>query len=336
MKFYTPDVIFFDNAATTFKLKSVVAAYESHWDSTDMPEKDSIAKLINAPVKNVKFTRGNTEALNKIVRAVTNNLEEGDEILLSVAEHHSNIVPWQILAEEKKLNIKYIDINENGLLDDKSFYSLLSDKTKVLSLAHVSNVLGTIQPVAEFAKAAKAKGVCIVIDGAQAVANIKVDVEKIGCDFYTFSGHKMYGPTGVGVLYDKGDVIKEKFNNYPAAYGLVEAAKFILETDVDKTDLVTYTTSKLKDLGVTVFGDVARKIPIISFSVERLHPHDVASYLNEKNIAIRAGHHCAQPLMNKIDRPATNRISFGVYNTIQEVDIFIKELINCMEFFDVK
>lgn len=333
--FYLNDNIFLDNAATTLKLKSVVEEVQKAFSTNVDIEKvrKDVASFVNVPKDSIKFVRGTTNALNLVARFLEKKITKKDTILLSVAEHHSNILPWQNISKNMKCKLKYMDISEDGKLIEE-----YPSNMKILSIAHVSNALGTINSIKDIAKKAKEMGAYVVIDGAQAPSHIKVDISDIDCDFYAFSGHKMYGPTGIGILYDKNNMIKENFDNDIAIAGFGKAIEFLSSNrDLFKKeqDLLSYATDKLKKVGVKIYGDNINKVPIISFNIPEIHPHDVASFLNEDKISIRAGHHCAQPLMNRLGVPATCRVSFGVYNRREDIDKFIKAIEKVKEFFDV-
>jgi cysteine desulfurase/selenocysteine lyase len=316
------------------------------------------------------FTRGTTESINLIASSWgEQNVQEGDEIILSELEHHSNIVPWQMLAERKRAKIKVIPVLENGELDFDGYTKLLSSRTKIVSIAQVSNVLGTEIPVREFADAAHAVGAKISIDGAQGVANLATDVQAMDCDFFSFSSHKVFGPYGIGAVYARmellesmppyqggGSMISEvtwekttwaavphKFEagtpNIAGAVGLEAALRYTLDLGFDaihahEQDLLTYATKTLSEIpGLRIYGQAKHKAAIISFTIEGAHPSDIGALIDQQGVAIRAGHHCCQPLMRRFGIPATARASFSIYNTRAEADVLKDSLIKAKEFF---
>lgn len=292
-------------------------------------------------------------------------MAEGDEIILSVAEHHSNIVPWQMYAERSGLNIKVVNILDNGNLDLNHLKSLLTEKTKILAVNHVSNTLGTINPIKEIVKLVKNYNseILVSVDGAQAVPNLKVDVQDLDCDFYSLSGHKLYGPTGIGILFGKQDLLEklppyhgggemidqvvlpmgttyaglpQKFEagtpHIAGAIGLSAAVDYLNRLDFNKIkqhkdDLLIYCTEKLQAIdGLTIYGTSENKVSVVSFSIKDINSQDVGLLLDQYGVAVRTGHHCTMPLMDYLGVPATIRASFGIYNTKQDVDIFITSL----------
>ncbi len=376
---YKRPLIYFDNAATTQKPKAVLDkinyAY-SHMNAnihrgvhylsqkaTDAHEqaRSDIANYINAESSDeVIFTRGTTEAINLVAFVLGEyNCEAGDEVVISAMEHHSNIVPWQMLCERKGMKLRVAPINENGEIIRDEYKKLLNDKTKIVSIAHVSNVLGTINPIDKLIKDAHKKNIPVLIDGAQALPHIKVDVQDLNADFYVFSGHKVYAPTGIGVLYGKkelleklppyqggGEMIKsvsfEKttYNELPFKYeagtpdyigstALAEALKYIDTIGINKIadyeeELTHYATERLKEIeNIRFIGTSEHKSAVISFLVGDIHPYDIGMLLDKFGIAVRTGHHCAQPLMDLLKITGTVRISFSFYNTKEEIDQFI-------------
>ena len=310
--------------------------------------------------REIIFTTGTTDAINLVAHGYGRKfIEPGDEIVLTTLEHHSNIVPWQMVAEEKGARIRVVPINERGELSMEEYERLLGPRVKLVGMNHVSNALGTVNPVREMVAAAHRHGIPVLVDGAQAVPHLPVDVQALDCDFYCFSGHKMYGPTGIGVLYGKaalldrmqpfkggGDMIlsvtfeKTTYNVIPhkfeagtppiaAAITLAAAADYLTEVGVERagsheTDLLDYATEQVNRLpGVRIIGTAENKAAVLSFVVDGVHPHDVGTLLNEEGIAIRTGHHCAQPVMQRFGIPATSRASFAFYNTMAEVDALI-------------
>jgi cysteine desulfurase / selenocysteine lyase len=308
----------------------------------------------------VIFTTGTTDAINLVAHGYGRKfIGPGDEIILTTLEHHSNIVPWQMVAEEKGAKIRVVPVNDRGELSIEEYERLLSPRVKLVAVNHVSNALGTINPVREMIAAAHRHGVPVLVDGAQAVPHMAVDVQALDCDFYCFSGHKMYGPTGIGALYGKaallekmqpfkggGDMIlsvtfeKTTYNVIPhkfeagtppieAAITLGAAVDYLTEVGIERagaheTDLLDYATDQVNRLpGVRIIGTAENKAAVLSFTVEGVHPHDVGTLLNEEGVAIRTGHHCAQPVMQRFGIPATSRASFAFYNTMAEVDALI-------------
>jgi cysteine desulfurase / selenocysteine lyase len=320
-----------------------------------------LAAFINAAdEREVIFTSGTTDAINLVAHGYGRKfLGEGDEILLTTLEHHSNIVPWQMVAGEKGAKIRVVPVNDRGELDYGEYLKLLGPRTRLVAVGHVSNALGTVNPVREMIEAAHAKGVPVLVDGAQAVPHMKLDMQALDCDFYVFSGHKMFGPTGIGVLYGKagwlekmqpfkggGDMIlsvtfeKTTYNTIPhkfeagtppiaAAITLAAAADYMTAVGMGRihaheTDLLDYATDQVNRLpGVRIIGTAEKKAAVLSFVVDGVHPHDVGTLLNEDGIAVRTGHHCAQPVMKRFGVPATSRASFAFYNTHAEVDALV-------------
>lgn len=375
-------LVYFDNGATSQKPQQVIDVINRYYqhensnihrgihtlsqEATDAYEKarTTVQQFINAKHHHeVIFTSGTTGSINLVASSFgKKHLQAGDEIIISTMEHHSNIVPWQMLCEEKGAILKVIPISDKGELLMDEFEKLLSSKTKLVSITHVSNTLGTINPVKEIIKLAKAVGAAILIDGAQAVPHTKVDVQALDCDFYAFSGHKMFGPTGVGILYGKeailndlppyqggGDMIKtvtfEKttYNELPHKFeagtpnivgglGLAAAIDYmnnigIANIEAYEHELLNYTTGKIKQIeGIRIIGEAANKASVLSFLVDGTHPSDIGMIIDKLGIAIRTGHHCTEPLMNRFDIPGTARASFAFYNTKEEIDVFIKAL----------
>jgi cysteine desulfurase/selenocysteine lyase len=320
-----------------------------------------LAAFINAKEeREVIFTSGTTDAINLVAHGYGRKfVGAGDEIVLTTLEHHSNIVPWQMVAEEKGARIRVAPVNDRGELIIEEYLKLLSPRTKLVSVGHVSNALGTINPVREMIAAAHEKGIPVLVDGAQAAPHMKLDMQALDCDFYAFSGHKMFGPTGIGVLYGKagwlekmqpykggGDMIlsvtfeKTIYNVIPgkfeagtppiaAAITLGAAADYITGVGMERihaheTDLLDYATDRVNRLpGVRIIGTAEQKAAVLSFVVDGVHPHDVGTLLNEEGVAVRTGHHCAQPVMSRFGIPATSRASFAFYNTHAEVDALV-------------
>ena len=375
-------VVYFDNAATSQKPQQVldaIAHYYSHYNANIHrglhtladeataafeASRAAVQSFINAQHhEEIIFTKGTTESINLVANSWGNAfLNKGDEIIISTLEHHANIVPWQMIAEKKGASIKVIPIDKNGKIDMDAFEKMLSNKTRMVSVVHASNALGVINPVDKIIQLAHKIGSLVMIDGAQSSVHLDIDVQKMDCDFFVFSGHKIYGPTGVGILYGKknllesmppyqggGEMIKEvtfekttynelpfKFEagtpNIADAIVLKSAIEFINrvgKSNIRKHEdvLLEYATSKLKNIpGLQLIGDTHPKVSVISFTIEGVHPQDLAILLDNQGIAVRTGHHCAQPLMQCLGIVGTTRASFAAYNTIAEIDIFIDAL----------
>ena len=376
---YNKPLIYFDNAATTQKPQSVVEKIENgyynvnanihrgvHFLSQAATEAHEEARkrvqhFLNARSSNeIIFTRGTTESINLIASSfVYECMSPGDEVIISTMEHHSNIVPWQIQAARHNITIKVIPLNEKGELDMPVFRSLFSERTKLVSITHVSNVLGTVNPVKEVIEDAHKRDVPVLIDGAQSVPHIPVDVQELDADFYVFSAHKIYGPTGIGILYGKeewldrlppyqggGEMIatvtfeKTMFNELPYKFeagtpdyigstALAEALDYVTNLGVSniatyENELLEYATEKLKTIDkVRIFGNADHKSSVLSFLVGDIHHYDMGMLLDRLGIAVRTGHHCAQPLMQSLGIEGTVRASFSFYNTKEEIDTFI-------------
>ncbi len=386
---YGKPLVYFDNGATTQKprivVDSLVEEYYSvnanvhrgvHYlsqQATELHEasRETVRRFINARSTNeVIFTRGTTEAINLIVSSFGEEfMQEGDEVIVSVMEHHSNIVPWQILAARKGIAIKVIPMNDRGELLPDEYRKLFTDRTKIVSVTQVSNVLGTVNPVKEMIAEAHAHGVPVLIDGAQAVPHTQVDVQDLDADFYAFSGHKVYGPTGVGVLYGKeewldrlppyqggGEMIqtvsfeKTVFQELPFKFeagtpdyigttGLAKALDYVSAIGMENIarhehELTTYATQRLKEIpGMRIFGEAEHKSSVISFLVGDIHHLDLGTLLDRLGIAVRTGHHCAQPLMQRLGVEGTVRASFGLYNTKEEIDVLISGIERVSKMF---
>lgn len=378
-KIYDKPLIYFDNGATTQKPRCVVEQIENgyynvnanihrgvHFLSQAATEaheeaRRTVQHFLNARSANeIIFTRGTTEAINLIASSFTDEcMSAGDEVIVSVMEHHSNIVPWQIQAARKGISLKVIPMNERGELDMDTFRTLFSERTRLVSVTHVSNVLGTVNPVREIIAEAHAHEVPVLLDGAQAVPHLKVDVAELDAEFYVFSGHKIYGPTGIGVLYGKeewldrlppyqggGEMIasvsfeKTTFNELPFKFeagtpdyigstALATALRYVEGIGLDRIaaheqELLRYATERLNAIeGMRIFGQAAEKSGVISFLVGSIHHYDMGMLLDRLGIAVRTGHHCAQPLMHALGIEGTVRASFGMYNTKEEIDTFI-------------
>lgn len=377
------DLIYFDNAATTLKPISVIESISDYYKTVNSnvhraghylssqatnayeSARKTVRDFIGAHShEEIIFTKGTTESMNLIATILDNSiLKDSDSIILTTMEHHSNIVPWLSLKEKKNLDIKIVDINSKGELDLNEFESLFSNKTKVLSIAHSSNVLGTINPIKKIIEIAKKHGVITIIDGAQGIVHDKVNVEELDCDFYCFSGHKIYGPMGIGVLYGRkelldslgvyqtgGGMIKNvsfesvEYNVVPYKYeagtpnvagaiGLEAAITYMKNIGFDKiveyeNELLDYANKKINEIeGIEIYGTSIKKDPIISFNIKGIHHSDIAMILDKFGIAVRNGSHCTQPLMKKLGIKGNIRISFVFYNTKKEIDVFIEKLI---------
>ena len=383
-------LVYLDNAATTQKPKAVLEAVNRYYQEDNAnvhrgvhtlaeratasyeAARETVRRFINASsTKEVLFTRGTTTGLNWIGRFAEEILEEGDEVLISIMEHHSNILPWQEACRKTGAKLVYAYLKDGGL-DLEDFRKKLTDRTKFVSITHASNVLGVINPIQELAQLAHEKGAIMVVDGAQSVPHMKIDVQKLDADFFVFSGHKMAGPTGIGVLYGKehylnqmspvefgGEMIdfvyeqsatwKElpwKFEagtpNMAGAIGLAAAIDYLEAIGMDaiehhEQELIAYVFPKLQAIeGLKIYGsqDLAKRSGVISFNLGDLHPHDLATALDYEGVAVRAGHHCAQPLIQYLEVPATARASFYLYNTKEDCDKLVEALIKTKEFFN--
>jgi cysteine desulfurase/selenocysteine lyase len=383
------NLVYLDNAATSQKPQVVIDALVHYYETGNanihrgvhyLSEKATqefeegraaVQHFISAASPSeIVFTRGTTEAINLVAQTYgRTHVGAGDEVLITAMEHHSNIVPWQILCEEKGAKLRVAPINDQGELIVEEFAKLLSPKTKIVAISHVSNALGTVNPVKRLIAMAHAKGIPVLVDGAQAVPHIAVDVRDLDADFYAFSAHKMYGPTGIGVLYGRkalleamppyqggGDMIasvtfeKTTYNKVPHKFeagtpdmagvvGLKAAIEYMHAIGIDKIaahehDLLEYATEKLSALpGIRVIGTAADKASVLSFVIEDVHPHDIGTILDQEGIAVRTGHHCAQPVMDRFCIPATVRASFAVYNTRAEVDALVAGIRKVEEVF---
>ena len=379
-KVHGKNLVYMDNAATTQKPKCVIDAITKYYSelnsnvhrgvhslsdkATTAYEKSRayIAKFINASnAHEIIFVRGTTEAINLVASSYGNeHVKEGDEVIVSHLEHHSNIVPWQMLCERKNAKLKVIPVNDRGELIIEEYKKLLSSKTRIVTVNHTSNSLGTMNPVKEIIRLAHDAGAVVLIDGAQAVQHNKVDVRDFEADFFAFSGHKVYGPTGIGVLYGKesilekmqpyqggGDMIKnvsfEKttYNDLPyrfeagtpdiaGAIVLSEALKYVEHTGLHniakhEKELLTYATEKLNEIeDFRIIGTAEKKTSVISFLIGGIHPYDIGTILDKQGIAVRTGLHCTEPLMNRFGIPGTVRASFGMYNTKEEIDLLVE------------
>ncbi|MFH1298184.1 MAG: cysteine desulfurase [Bacteroidota bacterium] len=386
-KVYNKPLVYFDNAASTQKPKQVIRAITEYYEKencnihrgvhflsvkgTEAYEhaRSVIRDFIGAKhTHEVIFTRGTTEAINLVADSFGKKfLSEGDEVIISVMEHHSNFVPWQQLCLERKASLKFIPLVEDGTLDIPAFRELITDKTRLVALTHISNVLGTINPVKEIIALAHQSNIPVLIDGAQGVAHMTVDVQELDADFYCFSGHKMYAPMGIGVLYGKekwleelppyqmgGEMIKDvffthtTFNELPFKFeagtpnvegvmGLLAAITYLREIGMDRIEayekeLLDYATLKLLGIdGLKIYGTAPRKASLISFLLHNIHPYDAGTIIDKMGVAVRIGHHCAMPLMEYLKIPGTIRASFAFYNTKEEIDRLVEAVIKAKE-----
>ena len=386
---YNKPLVYLDNAATTQKPLCVLDAMRDEYlnvnanvhrgvhylsqQATDLHEaaRETVRCFINADsVNEIVFTRGTTEGLNLVASSFCDEfMHEGDEVIVSVMEHHSNIVPWQLQAAKRGIAIRVIPMNECGDIDMDAYKAMLNERTKLVSIAHVSNVLGTINPVKEITRIAHEHGVPVLVDGAQSTPHFPVDVQDIDCEFFVFSGHKMYGPTGIGVLYGKeswldrlppyqggGEMIESvtfektvfeklpfKFEagtpDYVATHGLAKAIEYIESIGLDnisahERELTDYCMQRLSEIdGMRIFGTSSHKDAVVSFLVRDIHHLDMGTLLDRLGIAVRTGHHCAQPLMNRLGIQGTVRASFALYNTKEEIDILANGIARVSQMF---
>ena len=386
---YNKPLVYLDNAATTQKPLCVLDAMRDEYlnvnanvhrgvhylsqQATDLHEaaRETVRCFINADsVNEIVFTRGTTEGLNLVASSFCDEfMHEGDEVIVSVMEHHSNIVPWQLQAAKRGIAIRVIPMNECGDIDMDAYKAMLNERTKLVSIAHVSNVLGTINPVKEITRIAHEYGVPVLVDGAQSTPHFRVDVQDIDCEFFVFSGHKMYGPTGIGVLYGKeswldrlppyqggGEMIESvtfektvfeklpfKFEagtpDYVATHGLAKAIDYIESIGLDnisahEKELTDYCMQRLSEIdGMRIFGTSSHKDAVVSFLVRDIHHLDMGTLLDRLGIAVRTGHHCAQPLMDRLGIQGTVRASFALYNTKEEIDILANGIARVSQMF---
>ena len=379
---YGKPLIYLDNAATTQKPQQVIDALSGYYltlnsnihrgahylaaQATEAYEQTrrQVQAFINARhTHEIVFTRGTTESINLVASSFSQRfIHSGDEVIVSAMEHHSDIVPWQLACERQGARLRVIPFSDEGILDLDALRNLLNEHTRIVAVNHVSNTLGTVNPIAEIVEIAHSHNVPVLVDGAQAVAHMTVDVQALGCDFYCFSGHKMYGPMGVGVMYGReelldqmppyqggGEMIKDvtfertTYNDLPFKFeagtpsvgdvlGLHSAIDFMLSTGIDniaahEKELTDYATSQLLTIDdMRIFGTAPHKAAVISFLIGNAHPYDVGTLLDKLGIAVRTGHHCTQPIMDRYGIPGTVRASFAVYNTREEVDNFIAAL----------
>jgi cysteine desulfurase/selenocysteine lyase len=375
-------LVYFDNAATSQKPQEVIDALVNYYSNYNAnihrgihtlaeeataafeEARDAVQQFIHSPSREqIIFTRGTTEGINLVAYTWgRQNIKSGDEIIISAMEHHSNIVPWQILCEEKGAILKIIPINDAGELLMDAYRKLLGPRTKLVSVVHASNVLGTINPVKQIIELAHAAGAVVLVDGAQSAVHLDIDVQEMDCDFFAFSAHKIYGPTGVGILYGKkkilesmpvfmggGEMIKEvtfaktTYNDLPYKFeagtpniadtiAFKTALQFLKNTGKEKIrkhehELLLYATTRLEQIpGLHIIGRAKEKVSVISFVMENAHPQDIGILLDNRGIAVRTGHHCAEPLMQRFNIPGTIRASFAVYNTKEEVDELVSGL----------
>jgi cysteine desulfurase/selenocysteine lyase len=374
-------LVYFDNGATTQKPIQVIECIINYYsnlnsnvhrgvhrlsqDATNVFEqaRKNIAKFINAKSeKEIIFTKGTTESINLMSTVLSDLIQKNDEILITAMEHHSNLVPWQQLCKEKEAYLKIIPVNQNGEIEMSLFEKMLNSNVKLVAFAHISNVLGTINPVKEMTRKAHDHGIPVLIDGAQAIAHLKIDVQDLNCEFYCFSAHKAYGPMGIGVLYGKeswlnelkpyhygGEMIKtvcfeeSTFTTLPYKYeagtpnvegvlAMETALNYIEEIGIEnirahEDAVLSYATEKLMEIeGMRIIGTAKEKTAVLSFVVEGIHPYDIGTLLDQMGVAVRTGNHCAQPLIDQFEIPGTVRASFALYNTIEEVDYFVKAL----------
>jgi cysteine desulfurase / selenocysteine lyase len=382
-------LVYLDNAATSQKPRAVIDAIVRYYESYNAnihrgvhylaerataeyeAARKAIQRFINAArAAEIIFVRGTTEAINLVAQTYGRvHVEAGDEVLITAMEHHSNIVPWQILCEEKKAKLRVAPINDAGELILEEFEKLLGPRTKIVGVGHISNALGTVNPIATIVKMAHARNIPVLVDGAQAVPRMAVDVRELDCDFYTFSGHKTYGPTGIGVLYGKlplleamppyqggGEMIssvsfeKTIYNKVPHKFeagtpdisgpiGLRAALEYLNRLGMENIarhehELLSYATEQVSAIpGVRLVGTAKEKAGVLSFVMEGIHPHDIGTILDQEGIAIRTGHHCAEPVMTRFGLDGTARASFGIYNTKEEVDALARGLEKVREVF---
>jgi cysteine desulfurase / selenocysteine lyase len=388
-KIHGKPLVYLDNGATSQKPQVVIDALNRYYSTgnsnihrgvhflseraTEAYEvaRQKIKGFVNAQSEQeIIFVRGTTEAINLVAQSYGRSfLHEGDEIIVSAMEHHSNIVPWQMLCEQIGARLRVIPINHDGEVVLDEYRRLLGDKTKLVSVTHVSNALGTIVPVKDIVRLAHERNVPVLLDGAQAVPHLQVDVQKLGCDFYAFSGHKLFGPTGVGILYGRaelldkmppyqggGDMIslvtfeKTHYNVLPYKFeagtphiaggiGLGTAIEYLAGLDWGRVaahehDLLSYATSALSSIdGLRIIGTAKEKVGVISFVFDHIHAHDVGTILDQEGVAVRAGHHCAMPVMQRFGVPATTRASFALYNTRDEIDVLVRGIQRALKVF---
>ena len=380
------DLIYFDNAATSQKPSVVIDKIKNYYEKENAnihrgvhslsqeataayeQARHKISSYLNAKSDSeIIFTKGTTDGINLIASSFGELLNPEDEIIISAMEHHSNIVPWQLLESRKKIKIKVVPIHKTGEIDLEAFENLLNEKTKLVSITHISNSLGIINPIKEIIRKSHVVGAKVLIDGAQSVQHEKIDLQELNCDFFVFSGHKVYGPTGVGVLYGKsellnimppyqggGDMIekvsfeKTTFNVLPfkfeagtpnivggialgTAFDFIDSLNFE-QCQVHELELLRYAEAQLNAIPtIKIFGTSKNKTSVISFNVGDIHPFDIGTLLDKQGVAVRTGHHCTQPIMDFYQIPGTIRVSFGIYNTKDEIDLFVAALIKSIQ-----
>ena len=382
-------LVYFDNGATSQKPRVVIETLERYYAAENAnihrgvhtlserataayeAAREKIRGFVNARFdKEIIFVRGTTEAINLVAQSYGRSfLRNGDEIIVSAMEHHSNIVPWQMVCEQVGARLRVIPINHDGEIVMEEYARLLNDRTKLVAVTHISNALGTVAPVKEIIAAARARGVPVLLDGAQAVPHLQIDVQDLGCDFYAFSGHKMFGPTGIGVLYGRcellekmppyqggGDMIslvtfeKTHYNVLPYKFeagtphiagviGLGAAVDYLKGLDWEQIaahehQLLSYATEALREFpALKIIGTAKDKAGVLSFVFDHVHAHDVGTILDQEGVAVRAGHHCAMPVMQRFGVPATTRASFAFYNTVEEIDVLVKAIQRVLKVF---
>lgn len=389
-KVHGKPLVYLDNAATAQKPRAVIEAISRYYEGTNSnvhrgvhylseqatneyeEVRRTAQKFLNAAdPREIIFVRGTTEGINLVAQSFgRTNVQAGDEILITGMEHHSNIVPWQIVSDERAATLRAAPINDAGELDLEAFSKMIGPKTKLVAVTHVSNALGTVNPVRRMVEIAHSFQVPVLVDGAQAAPHMKVDVQALGCDFYTFSGHKVYGPTGIGVLYGRaallekmppyqggGDMIlsvtfeKTVYNRLPYKFeagtphiagviGLGAALDYVNRLGLEQigaheSELLRYATDTLSAIpGLRIIGTARDKASVLSFTIEDIHPHDIGTILDQQGVAIRTGHHCSQPVMQHFGVEATARASFGLYNTKEEVDTLVRAIERAREVFE--
>jgi cysteine desulfurase/selenocysteine lyase len=389
-KVHGKPLVYFDNGATSQKPQAVIDALAHYYSAENSnihrgvhylserataayeEARSKIRGFINARNnQEIIFVRGTTEAINLVTQSYGRTfLKAGDEIIISAMEHHSNIVPWQMLCEQVGAKLRVIPINHDGEIVMDEFRRLLNEKTKFVSVAHVSNALGTIAPVKEIVALAHERSIPVLLDGAQAVPHLRVDMQDLGCDFYAFSGHKMFGPTGVGVLYGRGELLekmppyqgggdmislvtfeKTHYNVLPYKFeagtphisggiGLGVAIDYLQGLDwqgltAHEHALLSYATEALSNIdGLRIIGTAKEKAGVLSFVFDHVHAHDVGTILDQEGVAVRSGHHCAMPVMQRFGVPATTRASFAFYNTTEEIDVLVRAIHRALKVFD--
>ncbi|MEN8152553.1 MAG: cysteine desulfurase [Acidobacteriota bacterium] len=382
-------LVYFDNAATSQTPSQVTESIKQYYDQKNSNihrgvhtlsnlatteyenSREIIKRFINAEDnKEIIFTKGTTDGINLVAQSyVLDKLTEGDEIIISAMEHHSNIVPWQMIGERKGAKLKIIPMNNKGELKVEEFEGMINEKTRFVAISHISNALGTVNPVKAIIDTAHKYGIKVLVDGAQSIPHTKIDVRDMDCDFFAFSGHKVYGPTGTGVLYGKEELLEEMkpyqgggdmirtvtfdktiYNELPYKFeagtpnisgmiGLGKAIRYVKGLGIEnieayESSLLNYATEMLEEFeGIRLIGKAGKRAGVISFDISGIHPHDIGTILDQEGIAIRTGHHCAQPVMDFFKVPATSRISFACYNTIEEIDIFSIALKKLYEVF---